>query len=182
MSRNGAPARFASCSASCCHIAAGSGAPVVAPAAGRVIDTGDYFFNGNTIWLDHGGGLLTMVCHLESILVKPGDAVAAGERIATVGATGRVSGPHLHWSVSLTVRWSTRHCSWRKPRRQRNGAAVGPELGIGGAQVCVSRTVNFSRRGAGAIFLRWTAALSESQVLRVLAVVKRSSCVTPIAT
>ena len=82
-------------------IAAETGTPVVAPAAARVLDTGDYFFNGRTIWLDHGAGLLSMLCHLSAIDVKPGDTVAAGQRIGAVGATGRVTGAHLHWSVSL---------------------------------------------------------------------------------
>ncbi|MEO5696313.1 MAG: peptidoglycan DD-metalloendopeptidase family protein [Burkholderiaceae bacterium] len=82
-------------------IAAPKGAPVVAPAPGRVIDTGDYFFNGNTVWIDHGAGLLSMVCHLDTIDVSPGDTVGAGERLGSVGATGRATGPHLHWSVSL---------------------------------------------------------------------------------
>ena len=82
-------------------IAAPTGTPVVAPAAARVVDVGDYFFNGGTVWLDHGGGLLTMYCHLSSVQVKVGDIVRPGDRIAEVGATGRVTGPHLHWSVSL---------------------------------------------------------------------------------
>jgi murein DD-endopeptidase MepM/ murein hydrolase activator NlpD len=82
-------------------IAAPTGTPVLAPLAARVIDTGDYFFNGNTVWLDHGGGLLCMVCHLSAIDVAVGDALAAGQRLGAVGATGRVTGPHLHWGVML---------------------------------------------------------------------------------
>ena len=82
-------------------IAAPAGTPVVAPVAGKVIDVGDYFFNGKTVWLDHGSGLLTMLCHLSVVHVKVGDPLAAGELLGDVGATGRATGPHLHWSVSL---------------------------------------------------------------------------------
>jgi len=82
-------------------IAAATGTPVLAPLPGRVIDTGDYFFGGNTIFMDHGGGLLTMVGHLSAIHVKVGDMVHTGDRVASVGATGRVTGPHLHWGVVL---------------------------------------------------------------------------------
>ncbi len=90
--------------------AAPRGAPVITAASGRVLAIDDYFFNGKTVFVDHGNGLLSMYCHLDRIDVQPGDTLRNGQRLGLVGATGRASGPHLHWSVVL------------------NGTMVDPEL------------------------------------------------------
>jgi murein DD-endopeptidase MepM/ murein hydrolase activator NlpD len=88
------------------------GTPIQASAQGMVLETAEYFFNGKTVFVDHGNGLITLYCHLDRIDVKPGDPVRKGQQIGLSGMTGRASGPHLHWSVVL------------------NGVMVDPELFI----------------------------------------------------
>lgn len=90
-------------------LAVPTGTPIMSAAAGTVINTGDYFFAGNTVFVDHGQGFITMYCHLSDIIVKEGDVVTRGQPLGRSGATGRVTGPHLHWVAIL------------------NGAIVDPE-------------------------------------------------------
>ena len=83
-------------------IAAPTGTPIKTPAPAEVSLTGDFFFNGKTVMLNHGGGFISMMCHLDEIHVKEGDHVDVGDVLGTVGSTGRSTGPHLHWSISLS--------------------------------------------------------------------------------
>ena len=94
-------------------IAAPQDSIIGAAGDGIVTATGDYYFNGNTVFIDHGQGFVTMYCHLNEIGVTDGQAVVAGEQIGKVGATGRVTGAHLHFGTYL------------------NGNAVDPAIFIG---------------------------------------------------
>ena len=82
-------------------LAAGSGQPVRAPAPARVALADDLYFSGGTVILDHGEGLFTSYFHLSRIDVKAGQILGAGDAFAAVGATGRATGPHLHWSAKI---------------------------------------------------------------------------------
>lgn len=86
-------------------IAAETGTPVRNPSAGKVIELGDFFFSGNLVYIDHGQGLISLFAHLDEIDVELGQQVGKGEIVGKVGATGRVTGPHLHWSLGLNGTW-----------------------------------------------------------------------------
>jgi murein DD-endopeptidase MepM/ murein hydrolase activator NlpD len=83
-------------------IAAAEGASIVAPSAGRVILVGDFFYSGNYLIVDHGSGLLSSYSHMSLVHVNEGEFVNQGDVIGEIGSTGRVTGPHLHWSVYLS--------------------------------------------------------------------------------
>lgn len=91
-------------------LAAPKGTPVTAAKDGTVINIGNFFYSGNIVFVDHGQGFITSYCHLDSVAVNTGQELQQGDLIGTVGNTGRATGPHLHWSVSL------------------NGVRVDPEL------------------------------------------------------
>ena len=78
-----------------------AGTPIQAPNAGRVALARDLYFSGNTIVIDHGLGLFSTLAHLSVIDVREGETLAAGQIVGRVGATGRVTGPHLHWAVRV---------------------------------------------------------------------------------
>ncbi len=80
-------------------ISAAEGTPVIAPAAGRVLLTGDFFFTGKSVYLDHGLGMIGMFFHLVEVDVADGEMVEQGQVIGKVGSTGRATGPHLHWGI-----------------------------------------------------------------------------------
>ncbi len=82
-------------------IAAPTGTDIVAPGPATVINTGNYYYNGNSVFLDHGQGLITGYFHMSDIAVKDGQTVKQGDLLGSVGETGRVTGPHLHWNVYL---------------------------------------------------------------------------------
>ena len=86
-------------------IAADEGVPVLAPSNGKVIELGDFFFSGNLVYLDHGQGMISLFAHLSEINVTLGQQIKKGDIIGKVGATGRVTGPHLHWSLGLNDTW-----------------------------------------------------------------------------
>ena len=90
------------------------GQAVRAPAPGRVVLAGDFFYSGNAVFIAHGEGVVSLLCHLSKVSVKEGQVLQTGDVVGEVGSTGRASGPHLHWSLSL------------------NNARVDPRLFLGG--------------------------------------------------
>ena len=88
-----------------CGVTANIQAPIerttITAIAGRIVLARELYFAGNTVVIDHGLGLFSLLEHLSKIEVSEGDRVQTGQRIGRVGATGRVTGPHLHWAIRV---------------------------------------------------------------------------------
>jgi murein DD-endopeptidase MepM/ murein hydrolase activator NlpD len=97
-------------------MAAPTGTPIHAPADGVVSLSDDYYLNGGFTLIDHGQGVSTSYLHQSKRLVKPGDAVKRGQRIGLIGATGRATGPHLHWAMNWFQVRLDPSLSTRKPK------------------------------------------------------------------
>ena len=82
-------------------LAAPTGTPIAAPAPGVIALTGDFFFSGNLVMIDHGAGIISMLGHMSEVLVEEGQRVDQGDIVGKVGATGRVTGAHVHWTLSI---------------------------------------------------------------------------------
>lgn len=105
-------------------IHAGTGTPVHASQRGKVALAGSLYYAGNAVLLDHGQGVYTFYCHLSKINVKEGDMVDAGGLLGLVGATGRVTGPHLHWGLEVNeARVNPLQILPAVPARKKSGAA-----------------------------------------------------------
>ena len=76
-----------------------TGDPIVASNRGVVALIGDFYYAGNVVYVDHGKGLITIYMHMTEVDVTEGQVVEGGEQIGKVGATGRVTGPHVHWTA-----------------------------------------------------------------------------------
>jgi murein DD-endopeptidase MepM/ murein hydrolase activator NlpD len=77
------------------------GTPIASSSDGNVAYIGDFFFSGNSVFIDHGMGIFTMYFHLSDMVVKQGDSVKQGQVIGHAGSTGRSTGPHLHWGLRI---------------------------------------------------------------------------------
>jgi len=97
-------------------MAAPTGTPIHAPADGVVTISDDYYLNGGFTLIDHGQGVSTSYLHQSKRLVKPGDVVKRGQRIGLIGATGRATGPHLHWAMNWFQMRLDPSRSTRKPK------------------------------------------------------------------
>jgi murein DD-endopeptidase MepM/ murein hydrolase activator NlpD len=80
---------------------AAAGTPVFASQSGKVVLAEELYYSGNTVVIDHGYGIYTLYAHLSQIDARAGDSVKAGDELGKVGATGRVTGPHLHWGMTI---------------------------------------------------------------------------------